>query len=200
MASDGRIASRHKPKVSVVRADQVAAGRQPDGVRAKPTPAELGGDLAPLDRICTLAERHNAMVCVDDSHATGFIGRTGRGTHEQFGVMGKIDVITTRLGKALGGASGGCVSGRSELVELCRQRARPYLFSNTVAPPIVAGGGDQAAEAVGAGAVDAVGAAAGGVASRPITAGSAGRRRRRVSSCSLDPVQASSSSTRVASA
>ena len=99
----------------------------------------MDGDLAPLDRICTLAERHNAMVCVDDSHATGFIGRTGRGTHEQFGVMGKIDVITTTLGKAMGGASGGCVSGRGEIVELCRQRARPYLFSNTMAPPLVAG-------------------------------------------------------------
>jgi glycine C-acetyltransferase len=76
---------------------------------------------------------------VDDSHATGFIGRTGRGTHEHRGVVGRIDVITTTLGKALGGASGGCVSGRRELVEMCRQRARPYLFSNTVAPVIVAG-------------------------------------------------------------
>jgi glycine C-acetyltransferase len=99
----------------------------------------MDGDLAPLDRICTLAERHNAMVFVDDSHATGFIGRTGRGTHEQCGVLGKIDVITTTLGKAMGGASGGCVSGRKEIVELCRQRARPYLFSNTMAPPLVAG-------------------------------------------------------------
>ena len=86
-----------------------------------------------------LAEKYNAMVFVDDSHATGFIGRTGRGTHELCGVLGKIDVITTTLGKALGGASGGCVSGRRELVELCRQRARPYLFSNAVAPVIVAG-------------------------------------------------------------
>jgi glycine C-acetyltransferase len=79
------------------------------------------------------------MVCVDDSHATGFMGRTGRGTHELKGVMGRVDLISTTLGKALGGASGGCVSGRRELVELCRQRARPYLFSNTVAPVIVAG-------------------------------------------------------------
>jgi glycine C-acetyltransferase len=79
------------------------------------------------------------MVLVDDSHATGFIGRTGRGVHEHCGVVGRIDVITTTLGKALGGASGGCVSGRRELVEMCRQRARPYLFSNTVAPVIVAG-------------------------------------------------------------
>jgi glycine C-acetyltransferase len=97
----------------------------------------MDGDLAPLDRICELAERHDAMVFVDDSHATGFIGKTGRGTHEHCGVMGKIDIITTTLGKALGGASGGCVSGRKEIVELCRQRARPYLFSNAVPPPIV---------------------------------------------------------------
>jgi len=75
---------------------------------------------------------------VDDSHATGFVGRTGRGTHEHCGVLGRIDVITTTLGKALGGAAGGCVSGRAEIVELCRQRARPYLFSNTVPPVVVA--------------------------------------------------------------
>jgi len=99
----------------------------------------MDGDLAPLDQIVALAEKYDAMVFLDDSHATGFIGKTGRGVHEQFGVMGKIDVITTTLGKALGGASGGCVSGRKEIVELCRQRARPYLFSNTMAPPIVAG-------------------------------------------------------------
>jgi glycine C-acetyltransferase len=99
----------------------------------------MDGDLAKLDAIVALAERYNAMVCVDDSHATGIIGRTGRGTHEQKGVVGRIDLITTTLGKALGGASGGCVSGRTELVEMCRQRARPYLFSNTVAPVIVAG-------------------------------------------------------------
>ncbi len=99
----------------------------------------MDGDLAPLERIVALAESHDAMVLVDDSHATGFIGKTGRGTHEHYGVMGRVDVITTTLGKALGGASGGCVSGRRELVEMCRQRARPYLFSNTVAPVIVAG-------------------------------------------------------------
>ena len=99
----------------------------------------MDGDLAKLDEIVALAEKYDAMVCVDDSHATGFIGRTGRGTHEHFGVLGKIDVITTTLGKALGGASGGCVSGRRELVEMCRQRARPYLFSNTVAPVVVSG-------------------------------------------------------------
>jgi len=99
----------------------------------------MDGDVAKLDEIVALAARYDAMVCVDDSHATGFMGRTGRGTHELKGVMGQVDLITTTLGKALGGASGGCVSGRRELVELCRQRARPYLFSNTVAPVIVAG-------------------------------------------------------------
>ncbi len=99
----------------------------------------MDGDLAKLDQIVALAEKYNAMVFVDDSHATGFIGKTGRGTHEQCGVVGKIDVITTTLGKALGGASGGIVSGRRELVELCRQRARPYLFSNAVPPVVVAG-------------------------------------------------------------
>ena len=97
----------------------------------------MDGDLARLDRIVELAERYDAMVFVDDSHATGFIGRTGRGTHEHCGVLGRVDLITTTLGKALGGASGGCVSGRRELVETCRQRARPYLFSNSVPPMIV---------------------------------------------------------------
>jgi glycine C-acetyltransferase len=99
----------------------------------------MDGDTARLGDIVALAEKYNAMVFVDDSHATGFIGKTGRGTHEHCAVFGKIDVITTTLGKALGGASGGCVSGRRELVEMCRQRARPYLFSNAVAPMIVAG-------------------------------------------------------------
>jgi len=99
----------------------------------------MDGDIAKLDAIVALAERYDAMVLLDDSHATGFIGKTGRGTHEHCGVMGRVDLITTTLGKALGGASGGCVSGRAELVEMCRQRARPYLFSNTVAPVIVAG-------------------------------------------------------------
>ena len=93
----------------------------------------MDGDLAKLDEIVPWRRRYDAMVLVDDSHATGFIGKTGRGTHEHCGVVGRIDIITTTLGKALGGASGGCVSGRRELVEMCRQRARPYLFSNTVA-------------------------------------------------------------------
>ncbi len=99
----------------------------------------MDGDLAKLDQIVELAEKYDAMVFVDDSHASGFIGKTGRGTHEHCGVVGKIDIITTTLGKALGGASGGCVSGRAELVEMCRQKARPYLFSNTIAPVVVAG-------------------------------------------------------------
>lgn len=99
----------------------------------------MDGDLAKLDEIVRLAEQYNAMVFVDDSHASGFIGKTGRGTHEHCGVVGRIDIITTTLGKALGGASGGCVSGRAEIVEMCRQKARPYLFSNTVAPVVVAG-------------------------------------------------------------
>jgi len=97
----------------------------------------MDGDLAKLDEIVALAKRHGAMVFVDDSHATGFIGRTGRGTPERFGVLGDVDVITTTFGKALGGASGGCIAGRREIVEICRQRARPYLFSNTLAPVIV---------------------------------------------------------------
>ena len=99
----------------------------------------MDGDIAKLSEVVTLARKYDAMVFVDDSHATGFVGRTGRGTHERCGVIGEIDVITTTLGKALGGASGGCVSGRRELVEMCRQRARPFLFSNSVAPVIVAG-------------------------------------------------------------
>jgi glycine C-acetyltransferase len=99
----------------------------------------MDGDTAKLDEMVTLAEKYDALVFVDDSHATGFIGKTGRGTHEKYDVVGKMDIITTTFGKALGGASGGCVSGRKEVVELCRQKARPYLFSNTVAPVIVSG-------------------------------------------------------------
>jgi glycine C-acetyltransferase len=99
----------------------------------------MDGDIARLDEMVTLCEKYDAMILVDDSHSTGFIGRTGRGTHEQCNVMGKIDIITTTFGKALGGASGGCVSGRKEIVQMCRQKARPYLFSNTIAPVIVSG-------------------------------------------------------------
>ncbi|HEV2218741.1 MAG TPA: glycine C-acetyltransferase [Candidatus Dormibacteraeota bacterium] len=98
----------------------------------------MDGYLAPLPDICALAERHDALVMVDDSHAVGFVGAGGRGTPERFDVMGRIDVITGTLGKALGGASGGYVSGKRELVAMLRQRSRPYLFSNSVAPPIVA--------------------------------------------------------------
>ncbi|MGQ9800203.1 MAG: glycine C-acetyltransferase [Candidatus Saccharicenans sp.] len=99
----------------------------------------MDGDTAKLDKMVELCEKYNAMLLVDDSHASGFIGKTGRGTHEKYGVMGKIDIITTTFGKALGGATGGCVSGRREIVEMCRQRARPYLFSNTIAPVIIVG-------------------------------------------------------------
>jgi glycine C-acetyltransferase len=98
----------------------------------------MDGDLARLPEICGLAEKHGALLAVDDSHATGFIGRKGRGTAEHFGVIGRIDAITTTFGKALGGATGGCVSGRGQLIELLRQRSRPYLFSNTLAPVVAA--------------------------------------------------------------
>ncbi|MGA3243318.1 MAG: glycine C-acetyltransferase [Bacteroidota bacterium] len=98
----------------------------------------MDGDIAPLDKICDLADKYDALVMVDDSHSTGFLGKLGKGTHEHCGVLGRIDAITTTLGKALGGAAGGCVSGRKEIVELCRQRARPYLFSNTVPPVVIA--------------------------------------------------------------
>jgi glycine C-acetyltransferase len=99
----------------------------------------MDGDTAKLDKMAELCERYDALLFCDDSHASGFIGKTGRGTHEKCGVMGHMDIITTTFGKGLGGASGGCVSGRKELVAMCRQKARPYLFSNTIAPPVVAG-------------------------------------------------------------
>jgi len=98
----------------------------------------MDGDIAPLEKICDLADKYDALVTVDDSHSTGFLGKQGKGTHEHCGVLGRIDAITTTLGKALGGAAGGCISGRKEIVELCRQRARPYLFSNTVPPVVIA--------------------------------------------------------------
>jgi glycine C-acetyltransferase len=97
----------------------------------------MDGYLAKLDEVVALAERYNSMVMIDECHATGFIGKTGRGTHEHHGVMGKIDIITGTLGKALGGAMGGFTSGRKEIVDLLRQRSRPYLFSNSLAPAIV---------------------------------------------------------------
>ncbi len=97
----------------------------------------MDGDIAKLDEIVALAEKYDALVMIDDAHSTGFLGKTGRGTPEHRGVLGKIDIITGTLGKALGGASGGFISGRKELIDLYRQRSRPYLFSNTVAPVVV---------------------------------------------------------------
>jgi len=99
----------------------------------------MDGSIAHLPAICELAEKHEALVMVDDSHAVGFLGRHGRGTHEFHNVMGRVDLLTGTLGKALGGASGGYTSGRKEVIDYLRQRSRPYLFSNTLAPPIVAG-------------------------------------------------------------
>src|SRR4051812_19033188 len=98
----------------------------------------MDGTIANLPTICDLAEKYDAQVMVDDSHAAGFLGKTGRGTHEHTGTMGRIDVITGTLGKALGGGAGGYTSGRKEIIDLLRQRSRPYLFSNSVPPPIVA--------------------------------------------------------------
>ena len=98
----------------------------------------MDGFVAKLETICDLSEKYNALVMVDDSHATGFFGKTGRGSIDHCSVMGRVDVITSTLGKALGGASGGFTSGRQEIIDLLRQRSRPYLFSNTVAPAIVA--------------------------------------------------------------
>src|SRR6185503_11129493 len=98
----------------------------------------MDGIIANLPKICDLADQYGALVMVDDSHAVGFTGKQGRGTHEHWGVMDRIDILTGTLGKALGGASGGYTSGRKPIVDLLRQRSRPYLFSNTVAPPIAA--------------------------------------------------------------
>jgi glycine C-acetyltransferase len=97
----------------------------------------MDGTIAQLDKIVALAEQYDAVIMVDECHSSGFLGKTGRGTHEYRGVMGKIDIITGTLGKALGGASGGFTSGRKEMIEMLRQRSRPYLFSNTLAPSIV---------------------------------------------------------------
>src|SRR5690242_14021233 len=98
----------------------------------------MDGSIANLQGICDLADEYGALVMVDDSHAVGFMGRRGRGTHEFHHVMGRVDILTGTLGKALGGASGGYTSGRKEIIEMLRQRSRPYLFSNSLAPPIVA--------------------------------------------------------------
>jgi glycine C-acetyltransferase len=98
----------------------------------------MDGIIADLKSICDLADRYDALVMVDDSHAVGFLGKTGRGTHEYHDVMGRVDILTGTLGKALGGASGGYTSSRSEIIAMLRQRSRPYLFSNSLAPPVVA--------------------------------------------------------------
>ena len=97
----------------------------------------MDGTIAQLDKICDLADKYDAAVMIDECHSTGFLGKTGRGTHEYRGVMGRIDIITGTLGKALGGASGGFTSARKEIIEMLRQQSRPYLFSNTLAPSIV---------------------------------------------------------------
>ncbi len=99
----------------------------------------MDGDIAKLKEICDLADKYDALVMVDDSHATGYIGKGGKGTHVACGVQDRVDIITTTFGKALGGANGGCTSGRKEIIEVLRQRSRPYLFSNTVAPSVVGG-------------------------------------------------------------
>ena len=99
----------------------------------------MDGTIAQLDKICDLADKYNAVVMIDECHSSGFLGKTGRGTHEYRGVMGRIDIITGTLGKALGGASGGFTSGRKEIIDMLRQKSRPYLFSNTLAPSIVGG-------------------------------------------------------------
>jgi glycine C-acetyltransferase len=123
-------------------ADLEAKLREASGARVRLIATDgcfsMDGTIAELGAICNLAEKYQALTMIDDAHASGFLGKTGRGTHEYRGVMGKIDIITGTLGKALGGASGGFTSGRKRIIELLRQRSRPYLFSNTVAPPVVA--------------------------------------------------------------
>jgi len=117
-----KVAQRHRRRLIVT-----------DGVFS------MDGDIAKLADICTLAEQYDALVMVDDSHATGYIGKQGRGTLEHCGVEGRVDIVSTTFGKALGGASGGCITGRASIIALLRQRARPYLFSNTIAPAIAGG-------------------------------------------------------------
>jgi len=97
----------------------------------------MDGTIAQIDKICDLADKYNAMVMVDECHSTGFVGKTGRGTHEYCDAMGRVDIITGTFGKAMGGASGGFTAARKEIVDMLRQRSRPYLFSNTLAPSIV---------------------------------------------------------------
>ncbi len=123
-------------------ADLEAKLREANGARFRLVATDgcfsMDGTIANLKGICDLAEKYEALTMIDDAHAAGFLGKTGRGTHEYCGVMGRIDIITGTLGKALGGASGGYTSARKRIVELLRQRSRPYLFSNTIAPPVVA--------------------------------------------------------------
>jgi glycine C-acetyltransferase len=133
-------AERHRyPNGDIAALEEILRATQGKRLRMIATDGvfSMDGYIAKLDAICDLAEKYSAMVMVDDSHATGFIGATGRGSVEHCGVMGRVDVITSTLGKALGGGSGGFTTGRKEIIDLLRQRSRPYLFSNTVAPPIV---------------------------------------------------------------
>jgi len=121
-------------------ADLEAKLREAEGARFKLIVTDgvfsMDGIIAQVDKICGLAERYRALVMIDDSHATGFIGPTGRGTHEHCGVMDKVDLVVTTFGKAMGGASGGCIAGRKAIIELLRQRSRPYIFSNSLTPAI----------------------------------------------------------------
>ncbi len=144
-------AERHRYAHSdIVELEEILKKTQERRVRMIATDGvfSMDGDLAKLGEICDLADKYNALVMVDDSHATGFIGKTGRGTPEHFGVQDRVDIVTSTMGKALGGASGGFTSGRKEIVEFLRQRSRPYLFSNTVPPPIV-GAAQKAFEILG---------------------------------------------------
>ena len=115
----------------------IAAQAQRNRVIVTDGSFSMDGTIAQLDKIVALAEKYNASVMIDECHSSGFLGKTGRGTHEHCGVMGKIEIITGTLGKALGGASGGFTSGKKEIIEMLRQKSRPYLFSNTLAPSIV---------------------------------------------------------------
>jgi glycine C-acetyltransferase len=136
-------ARRHRyPNSDMAALEECLASTQDCGIRLIATDGafSMDGYIAKLDKITALAETYDAMVMVDDSHATGFLGATGRGSAEHHGVMDKIDVFTSTLGKALGGGSGGFTTGRQEIIDLLRQRSRPYLFSNTLPPPLVAAG------------------------------------------------------------
>ncbi len=136
VAKENRLVYRHADMADLEECLKKAAGCR-DRLVVTDGVFSMDGDLAPLQQICDLAEKHDAMVMVDDSHATGFVGKKGRGTPENFGVQARVDIVTSTMGKALGGASGGFTSGRAKVVQLLRQRSRPYLFSNSVPPPIV---------------------------------------------------------------